>query len=377
MREDNVRKIWSEAELDEALSDLHGDVDGEDGLAFARASLMAAAGVPETAPAPRRTGTWRWLAVAAAVVTLVGGLAVVTSLRPSDPEPAAPAATLTDLDRPLEPGEFHYAQKLSWVPETVGGKQVHAQRKVELWIPADPKGLWHRRAMWTGAVKDLRPGEVVRVDQRPTDEYGPAGRFPGEPDHAGATNPKWNTPFRNWLSPDAALVASLTPDRTTLVKRLTFDTIDFTDNGRAHSATESLTMVRMVLELGLAPKDVRFALRDALTGVDGVYTAPGTTPDGRTATVTFAKDTGQRLYFDPATAQLLAWEFPPVTPAKTTTRPSGFPPSSVEHLPNSAEFPLSTPLPPPAMTSGNAPFPVEFKGAPETVYSYAITRTAG
>ncbi|WP_410630503.1 hypothetical protein [Amycolatopsis sp. cmx-4-83] len=384
MREDNVRKIWSEAELDAALSDLHADADADDGLAFARASLMAAAGTPE-APAPRRTGTWRWLAVAAAVVTLVGGLAVVTSLRPSDPEPARPAATLTDLDRPLEPGEFRYAQRLSWIPETANGRQFHAQRKVELWIPADPKGIWHRRTMWTGAVKDLRDGEAARIDQAPTDEYGPGGRFPGEPRPDGTTSPNWKTPFRNWLSPDAALVASLVPDRTTLAKRLKSDTIDSTDDGRAHTPTESLTMVRMVLELGLAGKDVRFALRDALTDVSGVFAKPGHTPDGRPATVFETKDTSQHLYLDPATAQLLAWDFPPGTPQTTTTRPSGIPLSTSELPPNhggpSSSTIESTPnsaVPPPmATTSLPPPIPPQFQGAPETVYSYAITRTSG
>ncbi|MBE1500380.1 hypothetical protein H4696_007480 [Amycolatopsis lexingtonensis] len=365
MREDNVRKIWSEAELDAALSDLHGDVDDEDGLAFARASLMAAAGGTEAPPRETRKAPWRWLAVAAAVVLLAGSLAVVTSLLPSDPEPSRPAATLPDLDRPLEPGEFRYAQKLSWVPETTGGQHLQIQRKVELWIPADPKGLWHRRTSSTGAVRGLHPGEVIRVKQVPTDEYGPGGRFPGEPAVPGTMLPHWNTPFQNWLSPDAALVASLVPDRGTLAKRLRYDTIDTTDDGRKHSGTESLTMVRMVLELGLAPKDVRFALRDALTTVDAIFEAPGQTPDGRPATVIGAKDTGQHLYLDPTTAQLLAWDFPPGTPTAIT-------PMSTPRTTSSSDIP-----PPVATTSREAPLPPELKTTPETVYSYAITRTSG
>ncbi|WP_439384095.1 CU044_5270 family protein [Amycolatopsis lexingtonensis] len=365
MREDNVRKIWSEAELDAALADLHGDVDDEDGLAFARASLMAAAGGAETPPRETRKAPWRWLAVAAAVVLLVGGLALVTSLRPSDPEPARPAATLSDLDRPLAPDEFRYAQKLTWVPEMASGKPVQIQRKVELWIPADPKGPWHRRTSSTGAVRGLFPGEVLRINQASADEYGPGGRFPGEPYRTGTMKPHWNTPFQNWLSPDAALVASLVPDRGTLGKRLQYDTIDTTDDGRRHSATESLTMVRMVLELGLAPKDIRFALRDALTDVEGLFETPGQTPDGRPATVIVAKDTGQHLYLDPTTAQLLAWDFPPGTPTAIT-------PLSTTQAP-----PSSVISPPVATTSREAPLPPELKTTPETVYSYAITRTSG
>lgn len=369
MREDNVRKIWSDAELDAALSDLHDDVDEEDGLAFARASLMAAAGTPEAPPQPRRRGTWRWIAVAAAVVTLVGGLGIVVSLRPPAPEPARPGASLAYLDRPLAPGEFHYAQKLTWVPETVLGKQVNVQRKVELWIPADPKGTWHRRTMWTGAIDGLPPGERAEVDRAPKDEYGPAGVFPGEPRMTGTTQPGWNTPLKNWLSPDADLVASLVPDRAKLTKRLLFDTIDVTDDGRAHSATEALTMVRMVLELGLAPRPVREALRDALSGIDMAFAVPGQTPDGRPATVVGVKDTGQHLYLDPATAQLLAWDFPPGTPATTPTRPD---------VPLTVPVAPPTPVGPPTATTKNeVPFAPQLPPAPATLYSFAITGTSG
>ncbi|SEF29467.1 hypothetical protein SAMN05421837_104708 [Amycolatopsis pretoriensis] len=370
MREDNVRKIWSDAELDAALADLHDDVDEDDNLAFARASLMAAAGTAEEAqPRPRRRGTWRWITVAAAVVTLVGGLGIVVSLRPPAPEPARPATSLAYLDRPLAPGEFHYAQRLTWVPEIVLGKPVNVQRKVELWIPADPKGTWHRRTMWTGAIDGLPPGERADVNRAPKDEYGPAGVFPGEPRMTGMTQPGWNTPLTNWLSPDADLVASLSADPAKLVKRLLFDTIDVTEDGRAHTANEALTMVRMVLELGLAPKPVREGLRDALSGIAMGFAVPGQAPDGRPATVVGEKDTGQRLYFDPATAQLLAWDFPPGTPVTTTTRP---------------DVPLSVPVGPPSSvgppattTENNVPFAPQAPRAPATLYFFAITGTSG
>lgn len=372
MREDNVRKIWSDAELDAALSDLHGDVDDDDGLAFTRASLMAAAGTSETPPAATRRGTWRWISVAAAVVLLVGGLAVVTSLRTSPPEPAQPAATLADLDRPLEPGEFRYAQKLSWAPQMMSGNRVQVQRKVELWIPADPKQMWHRRTMWTGAVAGLPPGVRAEVDRGPTDDYGPAGVFPDNQTKNVPVHPEWNTPLMSWLSPDADLVASLVPDPVRLGKRLRFDTIDVTDTGRMHSATESLTMVRRVLELGLAPKPVRLALRDALRDIAGIYEGPGRTPDGRAATVVATKDTGQRLYLDPATAQLLAWDFPPGTP-ETAGPPDA--PLSTSKAPPSSGGP-GTPTTTTTTTIG-APVSPQLPPAPETQYSFAITRASG
>ncbi|WIY05080.1 hypothetical protein QRX60_15010 [Amycolatopsis mongoliensis] len=372
MREDNVRKIWSDAELDAALSDLHGDVGEDDGLAFARASLMAAAGVPAPPPERRRSGTWRWIAVAAAVVTLVGGLAIVTSLRTPAPEQARPAGTPLDIDRALTPGEFHYAQKLTWLPGLLYNRPVMIQQSVEQWIPADPTGVWHRRTRWTGAVRGLDESSKVQVNLQPFDEYGPAGRFAsGGPDLGGQVSPRWNTPFQNWLTPDADFVASLTPDRAKLLERLNFDTIDQSGSGKAHTPTQALTMVRNALETGLVRKDVRFALRDAFSDVSGAFVTPGHTLDGRPATVLITKDTDQRLFLDPTTAQLLAWD-----------EHTGFTPTPDR----SNEVPRSTTLPPPIGSSGP---PTTTKTTPEspagplptkdlqTTYSFAITRTSG
>ncbi|GLY35670.1 hypothetical protein Amsp01_016940 [Amycolatopsis sp. NBRC 101858] len=370
MREDNVRKIWSDAELDAALADLHDDVDEDDGLAFARASLMAAVGTSEAPPAATRRGPWRWIAVAAAVVTLVGGLAIITSLRAPAPEPARPAATLGDLDRPLEPGEFHYAQKLQWLPESLEGQSAEMQQSVELWIPADPTGVWHRRTKWTGAVRGFGGAKSVQVNSAPFDEAGPAGRFGPGQHLAGQIDPRWNTPFQNWLLPDAAFIASLTPDRGTLAKRLNFDTIDQDSRAKVHTPTEALTMVRTALETGLVRKDIRFALRDAFTMISGAFVAPGHTPDGRPATVLTVKDSGQRLYLDPDTAQLLAWDAnPTITP--TTIR-------SNEVVRSTAKSPPpSSGITGPATTTPESPAGPPLPGDLATEYSFAITRTSG
>ncbi|WP_410615624.1 hypothetical protein [Amycolatopsis sp. lyj-109] len=372
MREDNnVRKVWSEAELDEALTDLNNDVGEDDGLAFARASLLAAAGVEEAPPAePRRAGAWRWLAVAAAVVTLVGGLGVAAALWTPDPPETSRPAALVDLDRPLVPGEFRYAQKLGWSPEIMFGRPAWVQQKVELWIPADPAGVWHRRTMWTGVVQGLGPeaSKDVQVNLTPKDEFGPGGSFPGDPP-TGVVDPRWNTPLQKWLQPDAAFVAALVPDRGRLAKRLALDTITRTDNGRQHTPTESLTMVRSVLELGLAPKNVRFALSDAFGDVHGGFVTSGHAPDGRAAMVLIAKDSDQRLYLDPSTAQLLAWDAAQPTPAiirsdQVPLTTTSIPPPSA---PNSRTTTTERPKPPTP----------EMLGEPAATYSFAITRTSG
>ncbi|WIX86205.1 CU044_5270 family protein [Amycolatopsis sp. DG1A-15b] len=367
MREDNVRKIWSEAELDAALADLNSDAGSGDDLAFARASLLAAAGVEEAPPAgPRRSGAWRWLAVAAAVVTLVGGLGVAAALwTPEPPEMSRPAAALPDLDRPLAPGEFHYTEMRAWVTQTSNGIAAKVQRRIELWIPADPTGLWHRRTTLTGHWVDGRTEPLPG----PVDEYGPSGVFPGHPDFSGQNKPFWNTPFVNWLSPDAAFVASLVHDRQKLRKRLQFDTIDIADPGksRAHTATESLGMVRSALGVGLLPPDVRSALAEALAEVPGIAVVPHrTTPDNRPATVYLAKDTGLRLFLDPATARLLAAD---TSPAMTTTTRNEVPKSTTPAPPRSEAVPNTT--------TTEFPLTPNRPEAPDTSYSYAITRTSG
>lgn len=354
MREDNVRKIWSDAELDAALSDLHDDVDEDDGLAFARASLMAAAGTTEAPPRSRRRGTWRWIAVAAAVVTLAGGLGIVTSLREPAPEPSQPAAQPVDLDRPLEPGEFHYTRRLGWVPQLIFGLSAKAQQVEELWIPADPSGVWHRRTTWTGAVSGLDPTsqEKFRIDRTPRDQYGPAGIFS-------------NRVPAGWLAPDASFVTSLPADRGQLGKALLRD---------GHGdASDTLTMVRNVLELGTLRKDVRIALRDALVALPSLHTEPGHTSDGRPAMVVIGKGTAQRLYLDPATARLL--EAANGNTATTITRSNDVPLTTSQGPPSSVEVPNTT-----TTTVTTIPFfpPDSQKfGEPDAVYSYAITRTSG
>ncbi|SED75466.1 hypothetical protein SAMN04489727_9235 [Amycolatopsis tolypomycina] len=361
MREDNVRKIWSEAELDAALEDLNSDVDAGGSLAFARASLLAAAGVEEAPPAgPRRSGAWRWLAVAAAVVTLVGGLGVAAALwspgAPDSPETVQPAA-LADLDRPLAPGEFHYVQKLAWLPQFVFGRRAELQQKTELWIPADPKGVWHRRTAWTGTVRGLSPDlqQNLKINLTPQDEEGAGGLFP-------------ERQYLNWLTPDAAFLASLGTDRKVLAQRLVSDTLDAKEppNGRTRTSAEALVMVQGVLETGVLPQDVRTALLDALATIPGIfnYVAPhGTPPDQRPATVYAAKDTGQRLFVDPTTARLLA--------ADSTQD------AVIRH---SDGMPLSTPMTPPypvSVQNTTKPLDPTRPDAPDATYSYAITQTAG
>src|SRR5262245_53999630 len=76
--EDNVRAMWSEDELDQALSTLNADVSPDE-RAFGRARtelLMSAGGRVEDTPAPRRRRGW-WFAAAGTVVAITASVVVV------------------------------------------------------------------------------------------------------------------------------------------------------------------------------------------------------------------------------------------------------------------------------------------------------------
>ncbi|WP_326566704.1 hypothetical protein VSH64_33245 [Amycolatopsis rhabdoformis] len=153
MNDDNVRHLWSDAELDEALGALNPHVrTDETELDRARATLMrAAAAEAGHAPTPQKTkrgkGTWRWIAVAAAVALVTGGVVVAREV--FEPGPTVlPAATATGDVVPAT-GQYTHVTNTYTDLEWVGGnKSAFAVRqKVEYWIPADPSGVWKRT--WT------------------------------------------------------------------------------------------------------------------------------------------------------------------------------------------------------------------------------------
>ncbi|MEA5359167.1 hypothetical protein VA596_06430 [Amycolatopsis sp., V23-08] len=357
MTEDNVRKIWSDAELDAALTDLHSDVGDDDGLVFARASLLAAAGAePEEPPKPRRSGSWRWIAVAAAVVTLAGGFAVAAEvLSPGAPAPVHPAATAPDLDRPLAPGEYHYSRQEYWYPVGNSSHVAYVQQKVELWVPADPAGTWHRRRGLTGRVvghlTDDDRAKIVPMSE--ADEYGLGGVFPSP----GGRPVLWQTP-------DARFLESLTPDETALSARLA---------GTSLYPAEQLRQAASALTPGFPAKDVRVALCKALASLGGIqaYPDPVQAPDGRQSLAFLAPSTQDTLYVDPATFVAIAitpyapllHQYPVGGPTTETVKPPT-PLSTPVSVTTPESFPkTTTPLSPPSSSDQQPP----------TMFYFAIT----
>ncbi|MDT7802471.1 MAG: hypothetical protein QOI78_5904 [Actinomycetota bacterium] len=374
MTDDNIRQIWSDAELDAALTELHRDVGDDDGLAFARSSLLTAAGAePEEAPKLRRSGSWRWIAVAAAVVTLAGGVAVTADLlSPGAPAPVHPAATPPGLDRPLAPGEYHYSRREYWQPFYGSHDDLaYVQQQVELWVPADPAGRWHRRVTVTGRVvgyvADIDRNKIAPPDSTADDEYGPGGAFPR---FQAGPHP---TP---WPEPEAKFLRALTPDEAALRKLLI---------GTARFPGEQLMQVASALTPGLPAKDVRAALCTALSKLDGITALPDTVPapDGRQALAFLATGSRDTLYVDPATFLAIGMtSYPPPllqypeggsTPtsmavATTQTLPPRTPASTTTTTPLNAPMSTSRPLSP----SPGRQRPTQ----PPTLYYFSITRSS-
>ena len=359
---DNVRKMWSDSELDAALADLRRDAGSADRLAAARAALLQAAGdtsvttPEERVPGKKHTGSWRWIAVAAAVAVLTGGLVIGRAVLTPGPEKGthevASPLGLTWTDPPVRPGQYRYARKSVWALQATvtGDGMAYVEQVVETWIPADPKGEWHRRWTQTDNVRWQRGGpdttKIVMPHPLSFDETGPAGLFPGvkaEKASIAITPQQWGTP-------DLELVNSLLPlDVPALADRLLNAPPSLVGGGDGHrqrSPAETMGRVLGVLELGVAKGELRSALCQALATVDGIsVTKEGTT------TVFWVDNTKQMMVVDTATSQLIS--------STTAVGPASAVPT-----------PMSTGRPP-APQSGTIglPFPVTTPGAPASTNS--------
>ncbi|MGW4485869.1 hypothetical protein ACWEOE_18755 [Amycolatopsis sp. NPDC004368] len=224
MNDDNVRHLWSDAELDEALDALNPHVRTDPAeLDRARATLLRAASaeaghLPAAPSKSKRTkGTWRWIAVAAAVALVTGGVAVGREVLTPDTT-VAPAATAT-ADVVPGPGQYTHVTNTYIDVEWVGGlKSAFSVRQtVEYWIPADRSGVWKRK--WT------RPIDAAILTGQPDDQASLPGPNTVTQVAAGGD---FRQPFpyasggtadipEGWDRPTPHFVASLPADPSTLL----------------------------------------------------------------------------------------------------------------------------------------------------------------
>ncbi|ATY15202.1 hypothetical protein CU254_36000 [Amycolatopsis sp. AA4] len=228
MNDDTVRHLWSDAELDAALAALHpheGATDRAE-LDRARASLMRAAAAASESDEPvvpqqkSRSGAWRWIAVAAAVALLTGGVVVVRELA-SAPTTLAPAGPGSPAERPEAGAPFTHVVTEYSRTALVGGTSVFRVREqADLWIPADESGVWKRR--WTRAESPTLLGGDDRARAKldgpsQAEESAPGGRFAHDSRFPGESSP---SALPGWFHPTPEFVASLPTDTHTLTGTL-------------------------------------------------------------------------------------------------------------------------------------------------------------
>ncbi|MFC3450724.1 CU044_5270 family protein [Amycolatopsis speibonae] len=312
----NIRKVWSDAELDEALADLHSEPDTrQDELSRARAALLRAAGEAEvedelrplTAPPVRkRPGAWRWIAAAAAAALVSGGGIVATNAFVGDdaPAPAAPATIapgddalkyLRSTDLPLTDKQYRLLTESVWTTRfgKKSGLIYQTHEILERWIPSRGDRPVKTRYSRTGEVRwikgdydlartrgELIPGATVETGWESSG--GPPGPHstssPQVPPATTTTNSppeapvstRWKQTGSGWTTPTKEFLADLPADPTKLLDRLMHDNRSGQPLDKTNTAPEMFEMVFGALRMGHGFGDLRVALCKALARVPGV-----------------------------------------------------------------------------------------------------------
>lgn len=344
----SIRKVWSEAELDEALAGLHAEPETrQDELSRARASLLRAAGdvedelLPVTAPpVKKRPGSWRWIAAAAAAALVSGGGIVATNVFTAGdgPDPAAdPAhttvapdegglANLRGSDLPLAGNQYWLSTESTW--KTRFGKKsgviYQTRETTERWLPSD-WGLKHMtRVATTGEIRWIKgdyetaraKGDSIPGASASSGWEGP-GRLPtGGPasgsttassrPEAPASTQRDEPPRSNWYLLSKEFLEGLPTDPAKLLERLRSDNVD----GTVNTAPKMYDMALSVLRSSHGYSDLRVALCKALAKAPGItLETNATTPDQRPAISFTVRETDQirTIVVDLASARLAGY----------------------------------------------------------------------
>jgi hypothetical protein len=317
----NVRPMWTESELDEALETLERTLAADaDALAGIRARVLV--GVNGAAPARRRhRPAVRWAGMATGLAAaLVGGL-VLTAVGASKPPPVY-AETVRTLDGAAElsahaqdpavgPGQYLYVATHAWWRADAMRFSYLGENLIETWIPSDRTQEWlerrtvtGRRQWLAGNEKDARAAGVLEEPGWPEgDTRARCGDFDGSSGHPRAGSCAGHG--GGWQNPTPAFLAGLPRDPAVLYARLRADT---KGHGRDPDA-EVLVYVTDALRTGQVPADVRAALYRALTRLPGLKVVDHRANlDGRQGVALGTGDGGggtQQIIIDPATGQFI------------------------------------------------------------------------
>ncbi|MER5260528.1 CU044_5270 family protein [Actinosynnema sp. NPDC002837] len=311
-----VRQVWTEDELDRALTGLYLEVETDQrGLAGVREHVVAAAD-GQAGPRPgqveagegRRRPLRRWLAAAAAVAVLVTAGVLAPTVLFSDSTATAQArealTSAADLaaraeDPVLTDGRYRYVATHAWWMRTTGTEgesfSFLNENVVETWIPADPGGEWLRRRGETGNRKwvvgteaEARAAGAV-IEELPWPEQRAKGGVftAGAPEHG------------NWQFPEPEFLAGLPTDPERLYERLRQD---------SGGGKRSLVYAADALRTGLLPAAARATLLRALTHLPGLDVTDGAADlDGRRGVALGISEDGERqeIIIDPGTGEVI------------------------------------------------------------------------
>jgi len=320
---DNVRAMWSEDELDQALAALQPAAEPDErAFGRARTELLLAAGAPAPSvadePPVRSRRRWGWWAGASATVAaVVAAVLVVQTVQFGDNMPSAAAVEglnsaadkVNSVDEPLGPGQYRYIATHAWWMSSMDKYSYLAENLLETWVPADEKQDWLWRRDVTGARKWVSgtEAEAKAAGWTSVDEPGwPEGewRAPCGDWFATDEGKKPCATPGTWQTPNAEFMASLPRDPDQLYDRLRKDTA-----GRGNDENmEMLVYVADMLRSGLVPADLRAALYRTLAKVPGLeITEQVANLDGQKGTSYGISAGGERhdVIIDPATGQFI------------------------------------------------------------------------
>ncbi|MFJ8915575.1 CU044_5270 family protein [Amycolatopsis sp. NPDC102389] len=314
MHGDSVRKVWSEAELDEALAGLHAAPETrQDELSRARAALLRAAGevedelLPTLAPPVRkRPGAWRWIAAAAAAALVSGGgIVAMNAFTDGDgPAPAGQSVTasaedalesLRGDDFPLRADQYRLVTESTWTTHvTKSGLVYQTHEIVERWLPVPGWKPAKTRFTATGEIRWIKGDyQTAMRDGEPLPGPSSSVSVDGIPPPTATTSPAPPVvPPRNrlpsesgWTRPDPDFLEELPIDPGKMAERLRHDGIwpDGRPSGQQNSAPEMFEMAFNVLRSSQGYGAQRVALCKALAKMPGIVVDTVATPDGRPA----------------------------------------------------------------------------------------------
>lgn len=276
--------LWTDEELDHALSELHADVHPTpDGLAATRQRVLN--------PAPQRRFRRPWLPIvaAAAAAALVSTVLV---LRPHTAQPAAPPTTSTTTpaahpspmplpqllsqihysDPTVAPGQFRYVRDQLWAGGADGNPdRPLTDQAMATWQPAKWTDQWLRQQVPLGTRSaKYADGAISAV--------GPEDKFNDHPFETRAgcadfdsVNPQvtGHLPCADqkggWLSPNLDWLAGLPKTPQGMAAKLMADT------AAAGHGIAPLYYAVYALKTGVFPVDVRKVLWQAIAQLPGAY----------------------------------------------------------------------------------------------------------